>query len=233
MWGTPQEPQQGDRFREMDAWNRRLIIRPTEYIPDIKKLDSRGDALKLNVVDLDAEGGPKLYQGILWFSGPLIGVFKGSLGTPFLGYITKEKNSNGYMAWKFYDLSNDTDTDAAAQQWLAAHPEFLAPLQPAQNWGAPDTSHHEQGPPPAWAGQVPPVPQQRQAPMPPPPPGGGPGGMAPPPPPPGARPAPVSGPPAPPAAAADPAGVMERLRRQAGMSTPGGNVGSGEEPPPF
>lgn len=232
MWGTPQEPQQGDRFREQDAWNRRLIIRPIEYIPDIKKLDTRGDALKLNVVDLD-DGG-RLYQEILWFSGPLIGTFKNDLGTPFIGYITKEKNATGYMAWKFYSLAADPDTDAAAQAWVAAHPDFLAPLAPApsaQSW-QPDTSHHEQGPAPEWAGAVPARPAGPPAPpAPPAPPRPGQGFQsAPPPPRPGGGP--VSAPPAPPV----PAGgsLMERLRAQAaGVSETGGNVGSAEEQPPY
>jgi hypothetical protein len=235
-WGTPQEPQQGDRFREADAWNRRLLLRPTEYIPDMKKLDSRGDALKLNVVDLDNEGGPRLYTGILWFSGPLIGILKGSIGTPFIGYITKEKNSNGYMAWKFYDLQTDPETDARAQAYLREHPEFLAPLQPAQSFGGPQpfnpTAHHEQGPAPAWAGPVEPrfVPGAQ-----------GPAGPPAPPAPPRAPQAPpggFGGPPAPPAPpvsgppGGDPADVMARLRRAAGIPDgSGANVGSGEEPP--
>lgn len=233
-WGTPQEPQTGDRFREADAWNRRLLLRPTEYIVDIKKLDTRGDALKLNVVDLDDASGPKLYEGILWFSGPLVGTFKGSIGTPFIGFITKEQNTKGYMAWKFYDLQTDADTDRAAQAYLAAHPEFLAPLQPAQTWGAPSTAHHEQGPAPDWAGAVPP----RQAGPPAPPrPAGPPAPLAPPRP--GAGPA--SAPPAPPRPPMtggqppnDPADIMARLRRQAeGMPGIGANVGANEEEPPF
>lgn len=239
-WGTPKEPQAGDRFREADAWNRRLLLRPTEYIPDIKKLDTRGDALKLNVVDLDDASGPRLYTGILWFSGPLIGVFKESLGTPFVGYITKEKNANGYMAWKFYDLQTDPDTDARAQAYLREHPEFLAPLQPPQSFGSPATdynwagpasgppSHHERGPAPDWAGAIPAAPQRPAGPpappappqAPPAPPGGFGGPPAPPAP-------PVSGPPG-----GNPEDVMARLRRAAGIETPsGGNVGSGEEPP--
>lgn len=224
-WGTPQEPQSGDRFREADAWNRRLLLRPIEYIPDIKKLDTRGDALKLNVVDLDDAAGPKLYESILWFSGPLIGVFKGSIGTPFIGFITKEKNTNGYMAWKFYDLQTDADTDRAAQAYLAAHPEFLAPIQA---WGAaPSTAHHEQGPAPDWAGAVPAAPPTPPRP-------GGPV-SAPPGPPPAPRPAPgfpsaPGGPPVP----NDPSDIMARLRRTAeGMSASGGNVGGHNEDPPF
>lgn len=232
-WGTPQEPQAGDRFKEIDAWNRRLIIRPIEYIPDMPKLDTRGDALKLNVVDLDDERGPQQYRGILWFSGPLVGTFKGAIGTPFLGYITKEKNTKGYMAWKFYDLANDAGTDAAAQAYLAMNPDFLAPLVPAQTFGTPDTSHHERGPAPEWAGAVP----QRPAgpPAPPAPPRVAPGGgynQAPPPQVPGPRPAPVSGPPAPPVPA-DGAGIMDRLRRQAGIAPAESNVGSGDQEPPY
>lgn len=232
-WGTPQEPQQGDRFREADAWNQRLLLRPIEYIPDMPKLDTRGDALKLNVVNLDDPSGPKLYQGILWFSGPLVGTFKGSIGTPFIGYITKEKNAKGYMAWKFYTLQGDADTDARAQAWLRANPDFMAPLQPASTpqafAPAGDTSHHERGPAPDWAGAVPAAPQvpaappappaPPRAPVAPPVPGGG-----------------FSGPPAPPVSAppaADPADIMERLRRQAGITPPEGNVGNGDQVPPY
>lgn len=231
MWGTPRNPeeQQGERFREADAWNRVLIIRPIEYVESIKVRDEVRDALKLNVVDLTTG---TLYREILWFSAPLIGTFKGAIGTPFLGYITKEKNSGGFMAWKFYDLANDAEWDGHAQAWLSQHPEFLAPVAPRASFGGHDTSHHENGPAPEWAGAVPQRPSGPPAPpqAPPAPPRPGAGGFPAPPQPPAP---PVSAPPAPPVAGGD---LMTRLRAQAAgqpVSGPGGNVGSAEQEPPY
>lgn len=235
MWGTPRNPeeQQGERFREADAWNKPLIIRPIEHVQGMKVRDEVRDALKLNVVDL-TDG--KVYKEILWFSAPLIGAFKAAIGTPFLGYITKEKNANGYMAWKFYDLANDPAWDAAAQAYLAQDPGFLAPLSappPAQPFQPRDTSHHEQGPAPDWAGAIPAAPQAPAAPPAPPRPGvGGPPAVPSAPPQPPAPP--VSAPPAP----AVPGGggdLMARLRAQAAgnLPGPGGNVGNGDVEPPY
>lgn len=235
MWGDPnaaqQEHEKGDRFTLEEAWNHRLIVRPIEYIADMPLRDTRGDAIKVNVVDLDDPSGPRLYRGALWFSGPIIKTFKNSIGVPFIGYPTKEPIPNSsYKRWVFISLASDPDTDARAQAWIAANPDFLDPIEhrPREAWGQPDTSHHEQGAPPAWAGAVPQRPPAPPAP---------PAAPRPPAPPAGysvsAPPAPpVSAPPAAPGAATE--SVMERLRRQASQPAPfAGSGESGEQTPPF
>lgn len=206
MWGDPNQPQheEGDRFSAEDAENRVIIVRPMEYIPDMPLRDTRGDAVKLNVVDLN-DGG-RLYRGTLWFSGRLIKAFKHSLGTPFLGYVTKEKLPSGYRGWSFVSLAGNAEYEAAAQAWLAQNPEFLSEPLPEKREYADPQAHHEQGPAPEWAGATParppapPAPPAPQAPR-----------SAPPAPP----VAPRSAPPAPPAAGAGEESVLDRLRRQA------------------
>lgn len=230
-WGNPDQPQreEGDRFSLEEGWNQRMLVRPVEYIEDMPMRDTRGDAIKVNVVTLD---NGRLYKGALWFSGPIIKAFKHNIGTPFIGYPTKERNPKGYMAWRFVSLVGDQATEVAAQAYIDANPDFMAPIEqrPREVWGgAPDTSHHEQGPAPAWAGQVPPRP-----PAPPAPPSGYPvsAPAAPPAPPAPPRP-PVSAPPAPTAPAGE--DVLARLQRQAQQPFPpsSGNVSSETQNPPF
>lgn len=237
MWGDPNAPKQeeGDRFSAEDAENRVIIVRPMEYIDRMPVRDTHGDAVKLNIVDLN-DGG-RLYRGCLWFSGRLIKAFKHSLGTPFLGYVTKEKLPSGYRGWTFVSLAGNAEYEAAAQAWLAANPEFLTEPLPEkrESWG--DTSHHEQGPAPEWAG----APSQVAAPPAPPVPAGPPAPPRPPAPVSGPPAAPRSAPPAPPAppVPAAPAvntenqlSVLERLKAQAQQPVSFG-PGRQEQEPPF
>lgn len=228
MWGDPNAPQQdqGDRFSAEDAENKVLIVRPIEYIPDMPVRDTRGDAVKLNVVDL--QDGGRVYRGCLWFSGRLIKAFKHSLGTPFFGYVTKEKLPSGYRGWSFVSLAGNPDWEPTAQAWLAANRDFLTEPLPERREHADPRDHHEQGPAPAWAGPVappaPPAPASR--PGPPAPPVSGP-------------PAPRSAPPAPPAApgaAVTGESMLERLKRQAEQAPSFGQAnqtGGQEQYPPF
>lgn len=234
QWGNPEPPprEEGERFTLEEGWNQRMLVRPIEYIPDMPMRDTRGDAIKVNVVLLDTG---RNINGTLWFSGPIIKAFKHHIGTPFIGYPTKEKNPKGYMAWRFVSLVGDPATEAAAQAYIDANPGFMAPIEerPREVWGgAPDTSHHEQGPAPAWAGQVPPRP-----PAPPAPPSGYSVSAPPAPPAPPRVPAPpappVSAPPAPAAAPVD-GDVMARLQRQANQPFPlSGNAPNDTQTPPF
>ena len=217
MWGDPNaEPQdKGDRFAAEDAENRVLIVRPMEYIPDMPVRDTRGDAIKLNIVDLTDDG--RVYRGALWFSGRLIKAFKHALGTPFFGYVTKEKLPNGYRGWSFISMAGNADWEPVAQAWSEQNPEFFTEALPEkreyQERQDPQ-GHHEQGPAPDWAGAVPPRPPAPPAPA---------SRPAPPAPPVSAPPAPrqpmappVSAPPA-----SGPGSMLERLQRQARQPLPG------------
>lgn len=226
MWGDPTANQGGDRFSTEEAQNKRLLVRPIEYIPEIRT--QRGDvvdAIKVNVVDLDDPSGPARYNGTLWFGGRLIKAFKGQLGVPFVGYITKVQLPTGFRAWDFISLSQDPQVTSAAQAWLNANPDFLSAPLPTSTPRVDPYAHHEQGPAPDWAGAVParppapPIPAQRSAPLPPPParPISAPPGL----------PQPVS---AAPASAGE--SMLERLRRQAEQPFPLTGQ-SGDQPPPF
>jgi len=231
MWGNPDQPQreENDRFSLEEGWNRRMLVRPIEYIPDMPVRDTRSDAIKVNVVLLDTG---ELKRGALWFSGPIIKAFKNSIGVPFIGYPTKEKNAKGYLAWKFVSLVGDPDTESAAEAYIAENPDFMAPIEerPREVWGgAPSTAHHEQGPAPAWAGPVPPRPAGPPAPPAPPAPPSGYSVSAPPAPP--APPAPlVSGPPAAPHSA-NQQSMLDRLKAMADKPAPFAN--QPEQNPPY
>jgi hypothetical protein len=132
-----EEPEQrgaGDRFTADDAQNRRVIVVPVEYVPEIRT--SRGDttdAIKLNVVDL--QGGfnpqtgqddpPQAYHGTLWFGGRLIGAFRNGIGKSFIGYVAKVPVQGGFKAWQFHSLTQDPQTVQLATSWLQANPDFM------------------------------------------------------------------------------------------------------------
>lgn len=235
MWGDPNaRPQeQGDRVTCEELQNHVIILRPVEYIESMRVKDETKDAIKVNIVDLTDDS--RMYRGVLFFNR-LIGTFKRDLGTPYFGYIGKERTPSGYMGWAFISLAGNADWEPVAQAWSEANPEFFTEALPEKrerrdHFADPmPTDHHEQGPAPEWAGAVPPRP-----PAPPVAPPAAPAGP----------PAPRSAPPAPPAArpvSAAPASVpgggasmLERLKRQAEQPTPFGSTNrtSGEiqEPP--
>ena len=174
---------QGDRFTAEEAQNRRLIVVPTEYVPQIRT--ARGDivdAVRLNVVDLDNQGNT--YWGALWFGNKLIQTFKPKLGKLFLGYVNKQQVGGGFSAWIFTSLTADQATTGMAQQFLANNPKFMETCQgdvrmaqtqraawPAQQQAQPQgqwqQSQSQPGGPPPWQSNGPAA-GPRQAPLPPP-----------------------------------------------------------------
>lgn len=124
------EPAQGDRFTADEAQNKRLIIVPIEYVPQIRtKRNDIVDGIKVNVVDLEADGGPKTYWGALWFGGKLIQAFKPKIGSMFLGYVQKQPTGGGFTAWVFTSLTSDQPTVGMAQTWLQANSDFMETCQ--------------------------------------------------------------------------------------------------------
>ena len=216
MWGDPNAhaAETGDRIRCEDIQNHVIILRPTEYIPSMLVKGEYKDAIRVNIVDLTDDG--KVYRDVLFFNR-LIGTFKRDLGTPYFGYIGKERTSGGFMGWSLISLAGNADWEPVAQAWSEQNPEFFTePLpEPREQQERQDPQgHHEQGPAPDWAG----VPLATARPP------------APPAPVPASRPAPVAPPaaPRPPMAppvsappATGPGSMLERLRRQAGQPLPG------------
>lgn len=145
-----EEPKEGgDRFSAEQAQNRRLIVVPIEHVLGIRT--QRGDevdGIRINVVDLDADGAPAVYYGALWFGGNLIKAFKSNAGKMFLGYVNKELTSGGFKSWKFHSLTQDQQTVQMAQTYLAAHPEFLETSQGDVRYAQanPQPAPQQQGP---------------------------------------------------------------------------------------
>lgn len=127
-WEFEEPVAQGDRFTAEEAQNRRLIVVPTEYVPQIRT--ARGDivdAIRINVVNLDDQANT--YWGALWFGNKLIQTFKSKIGKLFLGYISKQQVGGGFSGWVFTSLTADQATTTMAQRFLAANPQFMETCQ--------------------------------------------------------------------------------------------------------
>lgn len=140
-----------------DVVHRRLLVRPIEYIESMltKARTEPTDAIKMDIVVLDEPSGPARFNGALWYNGNLIGLFKKQLGMPFIGFISQEQVPG--TAWKKFiwnPLDEDGATRSAAESWIHGNPDFLGPLPEPRKFErqSDPQAHHEQGPPPLWAG---------------------------------------------------------------------------------
>lgn len=125
-WEFEEPRPQGDRFTAEEAQNRRLIVVPIEYVPQIRT--ARGDivdGIRVNVVDLEGQGGPHAYMGALWFGNKLIQTFKARIGKLFVGYVTKQQVGGGFQAWVFISLTQDEATKGMAERFLQGNAEFM------------------------------------------------------------------------------------------------------------
>lgn len=122
------EPSASDRLSPRDVLGHLLIIRPEEYLKNVQTKFSKtaegSDCIKLDVVDLDEQGGTP-YYGALWFQGKLIGAMKGAVGQILLGRVKLGLAQPGMNApFEFESCTADTTAVARAQTWLHQHPEF-------------------------------------------------------------------------------------------------------------
>lgn len=76
-----------------------------------------------------AAGSQFREQSVL--QGYLKGTFKRYIGGTLLGTIYFGPKEKGKPPMKWQDLTTDANCAARGQQWLAAHPEFLVPVQAA------------------------------------------------------------------------------------------------------
>lgn len=148
----------GDKLPPADVVTHLLLVKPTEFRPDVQTKDyGLSDAIQVDVCDLDAESGPTVYRDALWFNKMLLSGLKKQIGEVVLGWmdtgVAKGKQDPPYM---LVDATGDAAAMARGTAWLAANPQFegiSAPTQPDSRPAARPTSNG--GSMPARTGSMP------------------------------------------------------------------------------
>lgn len=131
----------GDNLKAADVHGHTLIVFPTEHVTGITTTYGESDAIKINVHDLTAaaDGTDGTYHDVLWFSGYLVGAFKGRIGQHLLVRIEQGTPKAGQSPpWIAVDAQDNPAAVAAAQEWLAANPGVLEGA-PVPSFAAPAT----------------------------------------------------------------------------------------------
>lgn len=121
----------GETLKPAEVNGHLLIVRPTSYEPNLTTSFGGKDAVRVNVVDLDAadyttgEVGT-LTTGALWFSGLLVGGLKSQIGKTILARMGQGVANPGQSApWKLEDATGDPAAVQRAQAWMTANPGAL------------------------------------------------------------------------------------------------------------
>jgi hypothetical protein len=114
----------GDVLNPADIENHTLVVCPTEFIPHIKTQFTKdgeiSPAIRVNVADLSAEGGPAIYRGVMWFNVKLYNGLRRQIGETILGRMTKGQATPGQSApWQLQDIMQEANWVQYAEQWLA------------------------------------------------------------------------------------------------------------------
>jgi hypothetical protein len=124
----------GDKLALADINNHAVIIRPVSYEQSIPTTYGDSDAIKVDVVDLTTG---LFHEGVLWFSGMVIGALKSRIGELVLAQVTQGTAKPGQSPpWVLASMVDNEQVVAAANAWLAANPGKLtaalaAPATPA------------------------------------------------------------------------------------------------------
>lgn len=100
-----------------------LLVVPVEFhehIPNVNtKVGEKSPAIRVNVADLSAPGGPATYRGALWFNALLHGGLRRQLGETILGQMSKgQANPGKNPPWQLTDMLGNADWVAFAENWL-------------------------------------------------------------------------------------------------------------------
>lgn len=133
----------GDILPLADVVGHLLLIAPTEYVTDIatkftKDPSKLSDAIRCDVAVLtqqDEQGGyGVVYRGCLWFNIIRLSLRKSipdtANGDAVLARVGQGAAQQGQdPPYVLVDAMSDSDAVAFAEQWLAAHPEFMTVAQ--------------------------------------------------------------------------------------------------------
>lgn len=121
----------GTRLNPKELVNHLLLVWPVDYIPHsptkYSRPDKPSDVIVVDVVDLDAPGGPVLAPKSWWRQAKLIQALKPKIGRikPMLCYMAKEPESPGTQAaYILVSASSDPQCVQRGMQWLTDNPWF-------------------------------------------------------------------------------------------------------------
>lgn len=187
-------PSAGDICKPLDVVGHLLLIRPVEFLPEFATSNGLRDAVRIDIADLSANDDQgqwgAVYRDALWFGRVLVAGLRRQIGEIVLGRMAQGVAKPGQNPpFNLVDMIPDPQAVAAAQSWLALHPEFANGSATSTPTTTPQPAPVV-APPPAPYPPTPPQPQYVPGPVPaygppqPPPQGYGPVPPAPVPPPP-------------------------------------------------
>lgn len=135
MFDEPVAAPTGDRVEMKTLVNKLIIVRPKSYdksFVTINKPDG-GEAVFANVALLEPyEGQPyKIFRGVLFMQGYLVGAFKGSVDRNLLGSIYLGPKVKALPPFMFKSLKDNPKAVEVATAWMREHEaEFMAEPEP-------------------------------------------------------------------------------------------------------
>lgn len=184
---APQDPEDKKVYLPLGrAKQRLLIVRPVKYqaegfitehrpegtdvvFADIVLLDPIRAAVTEDDEELPAIEAPQGFRGQSILQGYLKGTFKRYLGATLIGMIYNGVKTKGKPPMMWQDLSSDPGCVQRGQQWLAANPDFLIPVEAAITPAVAETPPAPAGPPayvpPAAGAYTPPDPHATTRPL--------------------------------------------------------------------
>lgn len=120
----------GDICKPKDIIGHLLVVKPLEFVEKIQTEMGPSDAIRVDVADLDAQGGPVIFRDALWFNTLLLGLRR-QLGELVLGRMS-QGTARGSQSPPFMlvDATADPGATSRATLWLAANPAFDPSYRP-------------------------------------------------------------------------------------------------------
>ena len=98
-------PSSGSVLKPVDVKDHLLIVEPLEYVASITTAFGDSDAVRCNVMDVTTGED---HDGVLWFSGALVGALKGAIGKQILGVMGTGVAKPGQSApWILIDATKE------------------------------------------------------------------------------------------------------------------------------
>lgn len=130
----------GDKLPADEIVGQLLIIRPLEYVENVKTVHGDKDAIRCDVAvltqqNLDGSWGI-VYRDVLWFGGKLVGALKKQINQLVLARMAIGTGKPGQKPpYELDSALEDAQATTFAAQWMGQHPDFqrtfTSPTPPA------------------------------------------------------------------------------------------------------